>query len=81
MKKMLYKKEYEQFTNIWSKEGVLEAVKILLKENIPLFDSMIKQLDTYNDLRNILQEILYKGRKISFSPAEKSINLGIMFGF
>ena len=54
MKKMLYKKEYEQFTNIWSKEGVLEAVKILLKENIPLFDSMIKQLDTYNDLRNIL---------------------------
>ena len=25
-------------------------------------------------------EMLYKGRKVSFSPAEKSINLGIMFG-
>ena len=79
--KMPYKKEYEQLINIWSKEGVSEAVKILLKENIPLFDSMIKQLDTYDELRNILEEILYKGRKISFSPAEKSINLGIMFGF
>ena len=42
---------------------------------------MIKQLDTYKDLRNMIEEILYQGKRISFSPAEKSINLGLMFGF
>ena len=42
---------------------------------------MMKQLDAYADLRNMIEEILYLGRQISFSPAEKSISLGLMFGF
>lgn len=66
---------------VWMREGVAEAVKLMLKNNVPLFDSMIKQLDTYKDLRNMIEEILYQGKRISFSPAEKSINLGLMFGF
>lgn len=69
------------FAKAWTKEGVAQAVRILLKENVSLFDSMIKQLDTFQDLRSMMEEMLYKGRKISFSPAEKSIHLGIMFGF
>ena len=39
-------------SGIWTREGVAEAVKNLLKENIPLFDSMVKQLDVYKDLRD-----------------------------
>ena len=59
----------------------MEAVKKILQSNIPLFDNMIKQLDTYADLRKMIEDILYQGKQISFSPAEKSINLGLMFGF
>lgn len=66
---------------VWTKEGVALAVKILLKENLSIFDSMVKQLDLYNDLREMMQQILYQGRHISFSPAQKSMNLGVMFGF
>lgn len=66
---------------VWTREGIAEAVKQMMKTNVPLFDSMIKQLDTYKDLRNMIEEILYQGKRISFSPAEKSINLGVMFGF
>ncbi len=66
---------------VWTRQGVAEAVKQMLKNNVPLFDSMIKQLDTYKDLRNMIEEILYQGKRISFSPAEKSINLGLMFGY
>lgn len=65
----------------WTKKGAEEAVKVLLRENIPLFDSMIKQLNLYPEMRNMIEQILYQGRNISFSPAEKSINLGLMFGF
>lgn len=66
---------------VWSKEGITVAVRLLLSENTPLFDSMVKQLDLYPDLRRMIEQILYQGRQISFSPAEKSINLGMMFGF
>lgn len=66
---------------LWSAAGVGEAVKILLKENTPLFDSMAKQLDQYKDLRDLIEEILYQGKQVAFSPMQMSVNLGVMFGF
>ena len=66
---------------VWSKEGVTEAVNLLLKMNTPLFDSMVKQLDTYKNLRKMIEEAVYQGKRIPFAPTEKSINLGLMFGF
>lgn len=65
----------------WTKEGVTEAVKLLLKENNPLFDSMVKQLDLYPDLRKMIEGLLYQGKSIPFSLQVKSVNLGVMFGF
>ena len=76
--------EDNRYQNIepWTKEGIAEAVKrILLEISVPLFDSMVKQLDHFSDLRETLERILYQGQQISFSPAEKSINMGMMFGF
>ena len=69
---------FESGERVWTKEGVVEAVKILLKRNTPLFDGMAKQLDSYGEL---IEEIIYQGKQISFSPMEKSVNLGVMFGF
>lgn len=65
----------------WSKAGVEKAVTLLLKENPPLFESMAKQLDTYADLRKITEDIIYRGKRIPFSMEERSINLGVMFGY
>ena len=76
--------ECENFADkrsIWSREGIAEAVRIILSEKLPLFDSLIKQLDTYKDLRNLIEEILYQGKKIPFNPYIKSVNLGLMFGY
>lgn len=76
--------ESERFAamdTVWTEDGIIEAAKLLLKESTPLFDSMVKQLDSYKELRNIIEQLLYQGRRIIFSPAEKSINLGLMFGF
>nr|WP_296488345.1 AAA-like domain-containing protein [uncultured Acetatifactor sp.] len=65
----------------WSGEGIGEAVKILLKRKLPLFESMVRQLDQYPELRDMMEQILYEGKEVSFSPDIKPINLGIMFGF
>ena len=67
--------------HVWTKEGVTEAVKIILNTTTPLFDSMVKQLDMHKDLRSTLEEILYQGKRVPFSPDEKSMNMGLMLGF
>ena len=74
----------EQFSNginVWTKEGIAEAVKIILKDKAPLFDSMVRQLDIYKELRNILEDIIYRGKQISYSPDVKPIEIGVMFSF
>lgn len=65
----------------WTREGIAEAVKIILNSKTPLFDSMAKQLDSFKDMRDMLQDILYRGEKVVFNPDTRSINMGIMFGF
>lgn len=66
---------------VWTAEGISEAVNLMMKSNTPLFDSLVKQLDTYRDLRKTIEEIIYQGKRVPFNPDEKSINMGRMFGF
>lgn len=72
---------FEEAKKAWSKAGVEKAVTIILKESNLLFESMVKQLDTYKDLYRMIEDIIYCGRRIPFSMEEKFINLGVMFGF
>lgn len=72
---------FENPDQAWSKEGVAKAVTEMLKESTPLFESMAKQLDQYKELYTMIESILYQGRRILFSPDEKSVSIGVMFGF
>ncbi len=67
--------------SVWSHQGIAYAINFLLKEDISLFGNMAKQLDSYEDLRKMIECILYEGRKIAFSPLDRSVSLGTMFGF
>ncbi len=75
------KEGFGDLGSVWTKEGIGQAVKNILKEGMLLFESMAKQLDTYKEQRDMIEDILYRGRRIPFSPEQKSINLGVMFGF
>lgn len=75
------KEDFADISKTWTWEGIAEAVKMMLKENTTLFDSMVKQLDLFPDLRDMIKDILYQGKKIPYSPLVKSMNLGMMFGF
>lgn len=77
----LQTKEVSSGCNWWTKEGITEAVNRIMKIKTPLFDSMAKQLDTYPDMREMLEDIIYQGKRIPFSPDTKSISMGVMFGF
>ena len=79
--KIFGREEFEDGGKVWTKEGIAEAVKLLLKMHTPLFDSLTKQLYTYPDLKKMMEDIIYQGKRITFSPFERAVNLGVMFGF
>lgn len=65
----------------WTKNGIIEAVKLILKEPNTLFDDMIKKLEDYPELRTILKKILYEGKNYSYSSYHHATSIGSMFGF
>jgi hypothetical protein len=71
----------EKFGKNWSKDGVQEAVKLLLKEANTLFDDLFKNIYNNENLRELLYDLLFIGKEIQFNIDNPVINLGVMYGF
>lgn len=65
----------------WSKDGFLEAEKILIKENNPLYQSLISKLTDYPELKTVLYELLFTGKPIPYVSTSSYIEMATMFGF
>lgn len=65
----------------WSRQGVSDAVKMLLKEQNTLFDDMRKKITDYPELRDMLYAILFRGETFPYNPDNFAIDMGTMFGF
>ncbi|MBQ0051643.1 MAG: AAA-like domain-containing protein [Treponema sp.] len=65
----------------WTKQGVLEAVKLILKDENTLFDDMRKKLDDFPGMRKAIFDILYEGKTITFNAYDKDLNVAKMFCF
>ena len=65
----------------WNAKGVMEAVKILLNKPLPLFQSMIRQINEYPDLKKMLNILLFQGKRITFNIDNHIIELASMFGY
>ncbi|MCD7717425.1 MAG: ATP-binding protein [Lachnospiraceae bacterium] len=74
----------ERFPNkrdAWTKEGFLEAVKLLTNEPNPLFLSMKGKVEDYPTLRAVLYDLLFAGKPIPYVALNDSIEIASMFGF
>ena len=60
---------------IWTIEGVGEAVKIILRSKTTLFDSMIKHLAEYPDLKKMLYTMLFQGEQVAYNQYNHTIEL------
>lgn len=65
----------------WTKEGFLEAEKILLNEKNTLFESLIGKLFDFPSLDQKLYSILFSGNRIMYNPDDLSIDMALMYGF
>lgn len=65
----------------WTREGVLESVRILLSDQNTLFDSLINKLEDYPELEIMLRDMLFRGKEIPYVVGVRSIETAVMFGF
>ncbi len=65
----------------WTREGVMEAVRILLMEQNTLFESLLNKLEDYPELKDLLRDLLFQGKDIVYVVGIRSIEIALMFGF
>lgn len=74
----IYKKS---LSDAWTKSGFLEALKLLLNDQMPLFESLTNKLLDQSDLRKMISDLLFSGKIISYSPDNRTFDTAQMFGF
>lgn len=71
----------EKLEKTWNVQGVRRAVKLMLKEDSPLFQSLIKNLTSNQDLSDMSYDILMLGKGWSFTFANPMVSLGYRYGY
>ncbi|MCI9540701.1 MAG: AAA family ATPase [Lachnospiraceae bacterium] len=75
------KKENSTKKAIWTKEGLLEAVKDLVNRPNTLSDDMVKKLSDYPELKQIMKDILFCGAEYPYNLLNSTIRMAAMFGY
>ena len=75
------KKENSTKKAIWTKEGLLEAVKDLVNRPNTLSDDMVKKLSDYPELKQIMKDILFCGAEYTYNLLNSTIRMAAMFGY
>lgn len=73
--------EFPEKGAAWTRDGIVEAVQILLTEKSPLFDSLLDKIEKYSELRDILSRVLFQGQVIAYNPDDEAVGMALMFGF
>ncbi len=71
---------HEEGRQDWTKEGVKNAVNILLMESNTLFDDLIKNIENNEEFARMAGDILINGAEYSFVRTDPVINIGLMYG-
>lgn len=74
-------KEFQCLADAWTEEGIRLAVRNILDEQLPLFGSMMRQLSEYPELKQMLNALLFQGKRVTFNPDNPAISLAAMFGY
>lgn len=72
---------FEEPGSAWTKAGIEEAVKSILTDRMPLFESMIRHLDAYPEMKQMFQSMLFQGNEYTYNQDVKEISLASMFGY
>lgn len=64
----------------WTKDGFLNAVKLLMAENNSLFQSITRKLNEYPKLKAAIRSILMEGTRLTYTAQSNEISQMQMYG-
>ena len=67
-------------TEAWTKNGFLEALKLILSENNTLFQTITKNLKSHLALKAAIRSILMEGTKLTYNSDQEDIVKMEMYG-
>ena len=79
--KLIYEESFKDKKAVWTRDGVLDAVKRLLSEKNTLFDSLIGQLNAYPELKDMIYLLMFQGQVIAYNADDQAADMLLMFGF
>lgn len=65
----------------WNHQGILAAVRLLVKDKNTLFDDIQKKLFDYPELKEVLHAMLFKGIVYPYHANNSLVSIGENFGF
>uniref|UniRef100_UPI004056962F hypothetical protein n=1 Tax=Agathobacter sp. TaxID=2021311 RepID=UPI004056962F len=65
----------------WTKEGFMEALKLLYSEKNTLFDSLTHRIEESEQLETLVSDVLFIGKHMLYNPDNPVIESAKMFGF
>lgn len=65
----------------WTAEDLTGAVKQVITDRSPLFESLINKLEDDETLRSLLYAMLFQGKKFLFSAYDATIHSAMRYGF
>ena len=79
--KLVGRDGFDDLGRAWTRAGIEEAVKSILTDRMPLFESMIRHLDDYPEMKQMFQSMLFQGNEYTYNQDVKEISLASMFGY
>ena len=73
--------KFKNLAEAWSRRGMDEAIKLLLSESNPLFQSLTAKLNNFPKLKDALHDILMEGTRLSYNIQQDEIAQMKMYGF
>ena len=73
--------EFPDLSAAWTKKGILRAEKLMYKQRMPLFESLINKLEEKDKLRDLVYRVLFHGERIPFNIYDATIGEAAMYGF
>ena len=71
----------EKLDRSWNVGGVRQAVKLVLKEDSPLFQSLTRNLESNQELSDMVYDVLMIGERWSFTYDDPVVSLGHRYGY
>ena len=73
--------EFSHKSHVWTKEGFLAALRIILTEKNTLFESLTGKLIDFPELNKMIYRLLFSGMQMEYNIYNPAVSIASMFGF